>query len=242
MKQEADMSNAAFIIPGFNDSGAAHWQSWLAARLPHSARLRGVDWAHPDLNDWVEKAQAQLQTLEHPAWLVAHSFGCLVAATLAAVAPELVAGIVFVAPAEPRRFAVDGGLRNTRFDHTAQAIPSLIDIVPHALPPSIRSILLASENDPWLDFAAAEAMAENWRSHFVNLGEAGHVNTDSGYGPWPGLLRQLERLIQEGHVDLQSWTSRALERDHASGCAAEEARVWRQPREHAKGGLPRFAL
>jgi hypothetical protein len=236
------MSRTVFIIPGFNDSGAAHWQSWLQTRLPDVARLRGVDWARPDLSNWVDKAQTQLQALGRPAWLVAHSFGCLVAATLAAVAPELVAGIVFVAPAEPRRFAVAGGLRNTRFDHTARQIPSLADIVPHELPSSIHSIVLASENDPWLDFKVAAAMAESWRSHFVNLGEAGHVNTDSGYGPWPGLLRQMERLIQEGHGSIQFWTTQALRRDHAGGFADDDAKPWRQPRERGDGGPLRFAL
>src|SRR5690606_694017 len=103
MEQDLDMSRTVFIIPGFNDSGPVHRQSWLQVRLPDVARLQGVDWAKPDLSNWVDQAQAQLQALGRPAWLVAHSFGCLVAAALAAVAPELVAGIVFVAPAEPRR-------------------------------------------------------------------------------------------------------------------------------------------
>ncbi|MDR2212779.1 MAG: alpha/beta hydrolase [Pseudomonadales bacterium] len=204
------MSDTLFIIPGFNGSGPAHWQSWTEARLPGAARLHGVNWARPDLNHWVDQAQAQVLQLRRPMWLLAHSFGCLVAATLAAVAPELIAGAVFVAPAEPRRFARDGGLRDTRLDHTPQAIPSLLDLIPHALPPSVQSVLLASENDPWLDFFEAEAMAQGWRSHFVNLGEVGHVNTDSGYGPWPGLLQQLERLTQKGRIDPRDWTARRL--------------------------------
>jgi Predicted esterase of the alpha/beta hydrolase fold len=233
------MSNAVFIIPGFNDSGPTHWQSWLEVRLPKVGRLRGVDWARPDLTHWVDQAQLQVQALGEPVWLVAHSFGCLVAATLAAIAPELVAGVVFVAPAEPRRFAVSGGLRNTRFDQTPNEIPSLVDIVPHALPASVHSVVLASENDPWLSFPNAEAMAEGWGSHFVNLGEAGHVNTDSGYGPWPALLQQLERTIQEGSQALRKWTRQALERGDSAEFGLGPAKVWSH--EDAQG-LPRFAF
>jgi hypothetical protein len=27
--------------------------------------------------------------------------------------------------------------------------------------------------------------AERWSSHFVNVGDAGHINTDAGFGPRP---------------------------------------------------------
>ena len=235
------MSDKVFIIPGFNDSGPTHWQSWLQVRLPHVARLEGVDWTRPDLSSWVDQAQSQVQALGQPVWLVAHSFGCLVAATLAAIAPELVRGIVFVAPAEPRRFAVDGGLRNTRFDQTAQEIRSLVDIVPHALPASIQSVVLGSENDPWLAFPDAEALAEGWRSHFVNLGEAGHVNTDSGYGPWPALLHQMERAISIGPQALSTWTRASLERA-AFDEVTSEAKSWRARSDFADLQLPHFAF
>lgn len=102
---------------------------------------------------------------------------------MAAVVPERIAGVVFVAPAEPQRFSVNGGLRNTRFDRTAREEPSVVDILPHALPQGMRSVVIASENDPWLTFPDAEAMAARWRSTFVNLGEAGHVNVDAGAVP-----------------------------------------------------------
>ncbi|HWK53828.1 MAG TPA: alpha/beta fold hydrolase [Hyphomicrobiales bacterium] len=230
------MNESVFIIPGFHDSGPAHWQSWLQARLGNCTRLTGVDWTRPDLSAWVDQAQRQLPA-QGRIWLVAHSFGCLVAATLAAVVPERVAGIVFVAPAEPRRFAIDGGLRNTRYDYTPRALPSVADLLPHELPLSIQSIVLASENDPWLDFADAQAMANRWRSHFVNLGEAGHVNTEAGYGPWPGFLQQVARLREQGPGALRHWTRRLLEH----GAVPDEIRVIREVPSRART-LPRFAF
>lgn len=204
------MNRQVFIIPGFHGSEAAHWQSWLEQHLPGCDRLHGVDWQHPDLNDWVDQAKRQLAVSKQSVWLVAHSFGCLVAAALAAEIPHRIAGLVFVAPAEPRRFSATGGLRNTRLDDTDHPVPSVADLLPHTLPANLPSVLLASENDPWLSFPNAQAIARRWHCHFVNLGEAGHVNTNSGYGPWPGLLQQLQRLMTADSTDFTTLTASSL--------------------------------
>ena len=234
------MNDKVFIIPGFYGSGAAHWQSWLETQLSGCVRLRDVDWARPDLSTWVDQAQAQLQALPSRTWLVAHSFGCLVAATLAAVAPEKIAGIVFVAPAEPRRFAIGGGLRNTRFDRSAREEPSIVEILPHALPQGIRSVVIASENDPWLAFPDAEAMAARWCSTFVNLGEAGHVNVDAGYGPWPGLLQQVENLRREGADAFARCHRAALARATVVDEPLHRGAACNHATRH--GAVPRFAF
>jgi hypothetical protein len=51
------------------------------------------------------------------------------------------------------------------------------------------SVLVASHNDPHGMFAFAETKAVQWGSRLVAAGEAGHINADSGHGPWPeGLM------------------------------------------------------
>ncbi|AQT42752.1 hypothetical protein BBC0178_012850 [Bartonella apihabitans] len=51
------------------------------------------------------------------------------------------------------------------------------------------SIVIASRNDEYCDFAVAEDIAKDWGSLFIDAGEAGHINSASGYGPWPeGLM------------------------------------------------------
>lgn len=47
------------------------------------------------------------------------------------------------------------------------------------------SILVASENDPHLELGRAKRFAQHWGSRLVNLGRAGHINVESGFGPWP---------------------------------------------------------
>ena len=46
------------------------------------------------------------------------------------------------------------------------------------------SIVVASRNDPFSEFARAEALAAAWGSRFVDVGEQGHINADAGFGPW----------------------------------------------------------
>ena len=46
------------------------------------------------------------------------------------------------------------------------------------------SIVIASRNDPFCDFDVAEDIAAAWGSLFIDAGQAGHLNSESGYGPW----------------------------------------------------------
>ncbi len=40
----------------------------------------------------------------------------------------------------------------------------------------------------------ARYFANLWGSEFVSLGDAGHINVASGYGPWPQGLQILNTL------------------------------------------------
>jgi predicted alpha/beta hydrolase family esterase len=49
----------------------------------------------------------------------------------------------------------------------------------------VPTIVAASRNDPWMDQPRARWLAKRWGAEFVDMGEAGHVNLASGFGPWP---------------------------------------------------------
>ena len=59
-----------------------------------------------------------------------------------------------------------------------------------------RTTLVASTNDPWISIERAEYYANNWGSEFINIDEAGHINSLSGYGEWQQGLEILSRLDQ----------------------------------------------
>ena len=52
------------------------------------------------------------------------------------------------------------------------------------------SVLVASRDDPYSSLADSEALARQWGAQLLDAGSAGHLNAESGHGPWPeGLLQ-----------------------------------------------------
>lgn len=52
------------------------------------------------------------------------------------------------------------------------------------------SLLVASQDDEYCPFEDAGDWALAWGSQRVDAGNSGHINTESGHGPWPeGALR-----------------------------------------------------
>jgi predicted alpha/beta hydrolase family esterase len=183
------------IVPGLHDSGPGHWQTWLQARHRGALRVRQDDWDTPDLERWAARVDATLREAGPAArWIaVAHSFGCLALVRHLALRPGTpITAALLVAPAEPEKFGV------------APRLPR------HAL--GVPGLLVASDTDPWMQAANALAWAERWGLKSLNLGDAGHINAESGFGPWPLAQRWVastaQRLAREQrgrHATLQEW-------------------------------------
>lgn len=162
------------IVPGRGNSGPGHWQSYLEASLPGAQRVHQAEWDRPELDAWASRVAVEARRAGRPVLAVAHSFGCLatVAAILDHEAP--ITGALLVAPADPRRFAIAE-------DRLGERLP-------------VPTTLVLSHNDPWLDAARARGLAALWGSRVVDAGYAGHINVDSGHGPWPRAHVLLSRL------------------------------------------------
>jgi hypothetical protein len=59
----------------------------------------------------------------------------------------------------------------------------------------VPSILIGSETDPWMPLTGARQLAQQLGSAFVNLGDAGHINTAAGFGPWPRAKYFIDTLV-----------------------------------------------
>lgn len=162
------------IVPGLRNSGPRHWQSWFETVLPNTQRVEQADWERPCLSDWAARVRHAIDTVDEPLWLVAHSFGCLATVTAGLVRGERIRGALLVAPADPDRFGEPTVLLEERLP-----FPSLV---------------VASNNDPWVSSSIAERWAQQWGSDFIDIGRAGHINVDSGHGSWPEGLQLFERL------------------------------------------------
>jgi predicted alpha/beta hydrolase family esterase len=58
---------------------------------------------------------------------------------------------------------------------------------------AFRSLVVASANDSFGSLDHAKDCATAWGSTFVDIGQAGHINADSGHGEWAegySLLKQ----------------------------------------------------
>ena len=53
----------------------------------------------------------------------------------------------------------------------------------------------ASRNDPLGKFERVEAMARDWGSRLVDLGEVGHLNPAAGFGEWPMATTLIRELL-----------------------------------------------
>jgi predicted alpha/beta hydrolase family esterase len=170
------------IIPGLHDSAPDHWQSHWQRTLPNAARVEQSDWERPTLGDWVASLVESIR--QHPgAVLVGHSLGCALVAHLARLrGARGIAGALLVAPADVNRDGPAGQLLRGFGPMPVQRLP-------------FPSLVVASQNDPYVSYDHARLLAEAWGARFVDAGLAGHINVASGHGAWPEGLRLLEDLI-----------------------------------------------
>ena len=169
------------IVPGLRGSGPTHWQSWLASQLPDCARVEQTDWTRTCLSDWAARVRLAIDRSPDKVWIVAHSFGCLASVTAAFVRRERIHGALLVAPADPDRFGEPQALLDE--------------------PLGFPSLVVSSSNDPWVKASTAEYWAQRWGSRFLNIGPAGHINVDSGHGPWQQGMHLFKQLQASPAID-----------------------------------------
>lgn len=167
------------IVPGVGGSEHDHWQSWLQRQLKSCSRVQQQDWNKPVLHEWIEQFFKTVQSIQEPIQIVAHSFGCLTTVAALAQHPELnqnIKNLVLVTPANPARFGDAGFARESQNDYQQYF---------HQLKLQVPTQMIISENDPWLNFQDALQLAKAWKIRPKNLGQVGHINVASGFGPFP---------------------------------------------------------
>lgn len=169
------------ILPGLGGSGPDHWQSRWAQKLSTARLVDQKDWLQPDRDDWVRTVLREIEAAERPVVLVGHSLGSIAAASAIAEtpAPGKIAAAFLVAPPDPDSTALPPGFLDPAFKEKA---PQTALGVP--------GVIVASRSDAFADYSFAERLALLWGLELADAGDAGHINAESGHGPWPeGLMR-----------------------------------------------------
>jgi predicted alpha/beta hydrolase family esterase len=174
------MECQVLTLAGLWNSGPTHWQTLWEQKYPDWERVAHRDWNEPQCHEWVAELDAAIAACEGPPILVAHSLGTMLVAQWArSGSPLQIAGAFLVCPSdvEADSYPVDANA----------FAPVPLDPLP------FPSLVVASSNDPFVTIARARQIARAWGSELVEIGEAGHVNGDAGYGPWP----EGEQLLQQ---------------------------------------------
>jgi uncharacterized protein len=166
------------IIPGWTNSGPDHWQTGWERKLKTARRVEQADWETPMIGDWTGRIIEAVARASRPVILVAHSCGVQAAVHAAHKLPGgMVAGAFLVS-------APDLATNDIWPAKQGGFAPVPMSKLPFA------SVLVASSTDPYCTMERARDFAAAWGSTLIEAGDAGHLNTASGHGPWPeGLMR-----------------------------------------------------
>jgi uncharacterized protein len=169
------------ILHGYAGSGPEHWQSWLAQRL----RERGETVAYPDLPDpfeprldaWRDALAEQLRAPHGELTVIAHSLACILwlhhcREPVADGAPA--DRVLLVAP--PSRAGAPDSIRSF--------FPAPLDRASVAAASSSTRLVCAPD-DPYCPEGAVVLYGEPLGIEVDVLDGAGHVNPETGFGPWP---------------------------------------------------------
>jgi predicted alpha/beta hydrolase family esterase len=180
------------IVPGLRDAVAEHWQTHLEAQLRLAGRpvVAVPPMGRDELGCAARVAaiEAAAQGIDGPLVIVAHSAGCVMVVHWAQQTTCAVQGALLATPPDFDSPLPDGY-------PTLQALDAggWLPVPRRKLP--FPSIVAASGNDPLAPFGRVVGLAWDWGSRLANLGEVGHLNPASGFGPWPRALELMAELI-----------------------------------------------
>jgi uncharacterized protein len=178
------VARSFLILHGYAGSGPGHWQTWLADRLARAGeRVAYPELPEPDapeLPAWRSALEAELRALPDEPIVVCHSLSCILWLhhTAAAVREGGRAErVLLVAPP-----SASAGVR------------AILPMFPVPVDPAAVASAAAGETrlvcarDPYCPEGADVLYGRPLGVPVDRLpDEAGHINVEAGYGPWPAV-------------------------------------------------------
>ena len=173
------------ILHGWGGSDFPHWQSWLAGELAKDyGCVNFFKFTNPDtpeLGIWKKELLEQLQEFK-PDIVICHSLANTLWFHICNdndVQIEPVEKLFLVAPPSLKC-----------------KIDELKSFFPLQLPTNLdakETLLVASSNDPYISLDEIKTIQEKLAINTKILNDAGHINSDSGYGEWRWILEEVIR-------------------------------------------------
>lgn len=177
------------LVPGLRDETPGHWQAILARQSPDAVSLPALGRSNIDLAARMDQIEDAVQAIKGPVVVVAHSGGVIATVHWAQRTRAAIRGALL---ATPPLFAGPLG----------PEFPALAEFHRHGWTPVPRSplpfptIVAASRNDPLGSYEGVCELARAWGARLFDLGESGHLNPASGFGPWPAANELVRELAQ----------------------------------------------
>lgn len=176
------MSNKkVLILHGWQGSPSPHWQDWLAKeliKLDYEVSFPQLsDNKNPKKERWIEEAVKSFEELK-PNIVITHSLGNILWFHLCN--ENLISNVEHLLLVAPPR--------------DLSAYEEVKDFFPIELPHDLHSenrLLISSTNDPYMSEEEAHELAKDLALESYDhkpLIDAGHINSESGYGEWSWVL------------------------------------------------------
>lgn len=179
------MSKKVLLLHGWGGSDYPHWQSWLAGELAKDygkvSFLKFSDYDEPKLDVWKQELKAELEEFK-PDVVVCHSLANALWFHLCHEnALDKVEYLYLVAPP------------SLNCD-----VKELQEFFPVAIPEKLyakNALLISSTNDPYMSEKEAEQLQKDLGIEMKTLQNAGHVNSESGFGNWEWILETIKEKL-----------------------------------------------
>ncbi|MET3589979.1 putative alpha/beta hydrolase family esterase [Bartonella silvatica] len=170
------------IVPGYKGAGPDHWQTRWEKKLSTARRIKQAHWSKPVYEEWVNEVKIAIAQAQKPVVIIAHSLGVPTALHATLQYPEKICGAFLVAPPDVTNEKIRPKHLMTFGPYNRRKL-------------LFPSVVIASRNDEFCQFSVAEKLANDWNALFVDAGQSGHINEESGHGPWPEGLMVLSHFL-----------------------------------------------
>jgi len=178
------MAKKVLLLHGWGGSDFPHWQSWLASELVKEYGcvnfLRFSNFDTPKLDVWRDELEETLEGFK-PDIVICHSLANTLWFHLCNTSTlKTIETLYLVAPPSMKC-----------------KVEEIKEFFPQKIPKSLFAkevFLIGSTNDPYMSVQELYQLQKELDVELKVLENAGHINTDSGFGKWPWLL---ERVLKK---------------------------------------------